>query len=60
MDTVLYMKALRALSERWVHQETKMSIWDSKKVIVSNPNFPPMIYEKGRWRRIKHREGRAS
>ena len=60
-ERVLYMKAIRALPQKFVHKNTLVSVWDKKSVIVANPKYQPMIYLQslGKWKKLKPQEVEA-
>ena len=53
---IVYMKAIRSLDEKWVHQDTQITVWDETRAVVANQNFAPMIYDvaTGKWEEIKY------
>ena len=54
-ERVLYIRAIKALPERFVHIDTLLTVWDSDSVIVANPKYSPMIYLQrlGKWKKLK-------
>ena len=50
-DRVLYMKSIRKLEDKWIHKDTLLTQFENK-IIVANPNFPPMEFLNGEWNEI--------
>ena len=57
MSRKLYFEAIRALPEKWVANNTAISVFTAerfeKKIVAANPDFAPMEYVNGKWRDIE-------
>lgn len=53
MNQKTFYDAMRRLPKKFVHEETKHTVFGS--LIVANPNFPPIFYHEAtrRWRMIQ-------
>lgn len=49
----LYLQAIRALPEKWVDDETLITIWMSNVVVAANPKYAPIKYSGGVWNEIE-------
>lgn len=44
-----YLKAIRALPEKWVHNDTQIVNMFVNGIVAVNPNFKPMLYKDEQW-----------
>ncbi len=51
--TKLELEAIRVLPEEYVVDGTRIAQWEKDTVVAANQNLHPLIYEKGKWRKIE-------
>ena len=50
----MYWHAIRALPEKYVHEETQLTTITSDTAVACNPEYTPMVYRyKHGWKEIK-------
>ena len=47
-----YLQSIRDLPEKWINEKTEVAIY-GETIVVVNPNYTPMMYDKGKWSQIK-------
>ena len=40
----LYLKAIKALPDKFIDDDTRVATWDSERVIAANPKYNVMCY----------------